>query len=258
MIPTTETYAELQRAYEYFNRELFNSELPACLITLQRERRTLGYFSPKKFVHRQTAEVVDEIAMNPSYFSIRTITDTLSTLVHEMVHQHQQHFGKPGRRGYHNKEWAFHMERIGLIPSDTGEAGGKKTGESMDHYIAESGPFALACSRLMTDTFTLSWLDRFPPEKPKPHPPTGSSGKGYADDDDTETDGIENDYDELDDEIRAALAVVEPPPESPVNKSNRCKYTCPVCKTNLWGKPEVVAFCGGEHCNKSQFVANMD
>ena len=100
MIPTTETYAELQRAYEFFNRELFNSELPACLITLQRERRTLGYFSPKKFVHRQTAEVVDEIAMNPSYFSIRTITATLSTLVHEMVHPEPLHFVTPGCRRY--------------------------------------------------------------------------------------------------------------------------------------------------------------
>lgn len=253
MIPTTETYAELQRAYEFFNRELFNNELPSCLITLQRERRTHGYFSSQKFVHRESREVVDEIAMNPSYFSIRTIASTLSTLVHEMVHQHQYHFGKAGRRGYHNKEWAFHMERIGLIPSDTGEAGGKKTGESMDHYIADAGPFAVACKKLVTETFTLSWLDRFPPEKPKAHPPTGSSGKGYTDDDE---DNSVN-YDEVDAEIQAALAVVEPPPESPVNKSNRCKYTCPVCKTNLWGKPEIVAFCGGEHCKKAEFVASQ-
>lgn len=70
--------------------------------------------------------MVDEIAMNPVYFSIRTIKATLSTLVHEMVHQWQFHFGKAGRRGYHNKEWAALMERVGLMPSDTGQAGERR------------------------------------------------------------------------------------------------------------------------------------
>jgi predicted SprT family Zn-dependent metalloprotease len=82
---------------------------------------------------------VDEIAMNPVYFSIRTIKATLSTLVHEMVHQWQFHFGEPGRRGYHNKQWAARMERVGLMPSDTGEPGGRKVGQSMTHYIIAGG-----------------------------------------------------------------------------------------------------------------------
>ena len=43
--PTRTTYAELQKAYDHFNRSLFKNELPPCLITLQRERSTYGYFS---------------------------------------------------------------------------------------------------------------------------------------------------------------------------------------------------------------------
>jgi hypothetical protein len=31
---------------------------------------------------------------------------SLSTLVHEMAHLQQNHFGKSSRTGYHNKEWA--------------------------------------------------------------------------------------------------------------------------------------------------------
>ncbi|EWE36350.1 hypothetical protein L468_05524 [Klebsiella pneumoniae BIDMC 32] len=71
-LPTPETYDELQRAYDFFNEKLFSNELPPCLITLQREKRTYGYCSFKRFVGRESGYTVDEIAMNPVYFSIRT------------------------------------------------------------------------------------------------------------------------------------------------------------------------------------------
>lgn len=41
MKPTETTYEELQAAFDHFNDALFNSELPVCLITLQREKQ--GY-----------------------------------------------------------------------------------------------------------------------------------------------------------------------------------------------------------------------
>lgn len=37
----------------------------------------------------------------------------LSTLVQEMVHLWQHHFGKPGRRRYLNKQWADKMDSLG-------------------------------------------------------------------------------------------------------------------------------------------------
>jgi hypothetical protein len=40
----------------------------------------------------------------------------------------QQDRGTPPRRCYHNPEWADKMPDIGLIPSDTGEARGSRTG----------------------------------------------------------------------------------------------------------------------------------
>lgn len=49
-LPTVETYNELQTAYDFFNTRLFSGDLPPCLITLQREKRTYGYFSSKRFV----------------------------------------------------------------------------------------------------------------------------------------------------------------------------------------------------------------
>ncbi|MGC3743111.1 SprT-like domain-containing protein [Pseudomonas aeruginosa] len=169
LLPTHEVYAELQLAYEHFNVQLFDGQLPDCLITLQRERRTYGYFSRKRFA-RRSGEMTDEIAMNPGYFAIRSLRKTLSVLAHEMVHLWQFHFGAPGRRGYHNKEWAARMEALGLMPSNTGAPGGKRLGEQV-----------------------------------------------------------------------------------PPNRSNRVKYRCPKCATQVWGKPELAILCGGEHCGGSPF-----
>lgn len=87
--PTAQAYAELQAAFDHYNRELFGGELPPCLITMQREKRTYGYFSSERFVHRHDRSKTDEIAINPSYFAVVPLLEVLQTLVHEMVHAWQ-------------------------------------------------------------------------------------------------------------------------------------------------------------------------
>ena len=86
--------------------------------------------------------------------------EILQTLGHEMAHHWQFTFGKPSRSGYHNKEWAAKMIEIGLIPSDTGAPGGKTTGEKVSHYIAEAGPFALACADFLAQHGAVLFSDR--------------------------------------------------------------------------------------------------
>ena len=147
--PTTQTYLGLTEAYAFFNERLFANKLPPCLITLQRRRGAYGYFSGQRFTTRDGTQATDEIALNPRYFAERSIESTLATLVHEMVHLQQEHFGKPSRGSYHNQEWARMMRAVGLIPSSTGEPGGKETGQRVSHYIEEDGRFALACADLL-------------------------------------------------------------------------------------------------------------
>ena len=103
--PTEDMYLFIQYAYKYFNQKLFNDQLPPCLITLQRENNTLGYFHPKRFINSENKNITDEIALNPCFFAARPMAESLSTLVHEQVHLWQFHYGNPGRRGYHNREW---------------------------------------------------------------------------------------------------------------------------------------------------------
>jgi predicted SprT family Zn-dependent metalloprotease len=156
--PTHDTYTQFDRAYDYFNDALFAGNLPSCVITMQRHRKAYGYFHGSTWIDAKGKTITDEIAMNPDKFGARSTAETLSTLVHEMCHLWQHHFGKPSRGRYHNKEWAAKMEEVGLIPSDTGEAGGRKTGEKVSHYIQPEGPFERACSALSADGFTVPWM----------------------------------------------------------------------------------------------------
>lgn len=236
-MPTAEAYAELQHAFDHFNEELFEGKLPDCLFTFQREKRSYGYFSSERFVHRDGKTTTDEIAINPSYFTIVPMSEILQTIAHEMVHAWQFHFGEPSRRGYHNQEWADKMEAIGLMPSSTGAPGGKKTGEKMADYPIEGGLFLQSCDRLLKKDFKVSWLDRFPPA-PQESAPRGKSS-------------VKQMLSQLSEDVQA---LVQAPPDEPVNKSNRVKQRCPNCKAQAWGKPGLLLKCGEIECEEADYV----
>jgi len=49
------------------------------------------------------------------------------------------------------------MDAVGLVPSDTGKDGGKRTGPRMTHYIEDGGVFEVATSALMKSGFEIPW-----------------------------------------------------------------------------------------------------
>ncbi len=162
--PTAELYPELQRAYRHFNDHLFDGKLPPVLITLQRKNNTPGYWSANRFADKQGVRA-GELALNPRYFAVCSAVEVLSVLVHEQVHVWQTYFGKPGRRGYHNREWADKMVQIGLHPTSNGQPDGASTGEQMTHYILTGEAFDVAARGLLeSGKFDLGWYDRFPAE----------------------------------------------------------------------------------------------
>jgi predicted SprT family Zn-dependent metalloprotease len=238
VVPTAQNYAELQRAYDHFNLALFEGVLPACLITLQREKRTCGYFSHQRFADLD-GRTTDEIALNPAYFAVVPLVETMQTLVHEMVHLWQAHFGKPGRGRYHNEEWADKMEAIGLMPSSSGKPGGKRTGDCMADYAIEGGRLLLACEVLVTADFRISWYDRFPaPEvvaagqQCEAMNLSTAVGGGSAP---AQTLPVAS-------SLMVRPAVANGVAASAGNKSNRTKFTCS-CGQNIWGKPTLRVHC---------------
>lgn len=205
--PTRDTYDRFQQAYEHFNKTLFGNELPNALITLQRRKGTFGYFSGDRFNNNE-GRAADEIALNPARFGDRPLIDILGTLVHEMVHLWQHHHGTPGRGRYHNREWADKMKSVGLQPTDTGEDGGKETGETVTHMIVPGGAFEHAAQKLIAKDFAISWK-----EAPAA-PPPNLNGRDEA----------------------AAT------PKS----GKRVRYACPDCDLKAWAKHDARLVCG-EH-----------
>jgi len=157
--PTAITYDELASAYDHFNTRLFDGRLPKCLITMQRKGKTFGYFAGARFGTHDGTEVTDEIALNPAHFRDRTTEQTLSTLVHEMVHLQHHHQGTPSRTGYHNRQWAILMRVVGLMPSSTWAPGGKQVGQHVGHYVEPDGRFERACQTLLAGGFVLPYVD---------------------------------------------------------------------------------------------------
>jgi hypothetical protein len=161
--PTADQFGAYGQAYDYFNRTLFGGQLPRCILNFSRHARANGFFSPECWSRGD--ERTHEISLNPDVLN-RPLLDSMGTLVHEMVHLWQQEFGKPSRRGYHNAEWAGKMAEIGLMPSETGQPGGRRTGQRVSHYVIEGGEFDNAF-RAMPPEYQLPWTSGQPAEHPK-------------------------------------------------------------------------------------------
>lgn len=250
--PSIVAYKELQHAYDFFNEHLFNNELPNLLITLQRGKHTFGYFSPERFTGKST---VSELALNPDYFGERSLADTLSTLAHEMCHV-WQHYAevKKCRGGYHDRVWGHKMESIGLMPSNTGLQGGKKTGQQMTHYIMKDGLFQQIVYKLLSSGFEISWYDKYSENMTSP---ISKVNHDILIDwiNQTPKDDI-NLINKLTKTVNsnsiqmvgdADLAIVS---SKPILKGTRTrdKFTCPDCGQNAWAKPTAYLICGD--CNK--------
>lgn len=221
--PTQETYDNLVMAFKFLNEQLFNGKLPPCLITLQRKKGTMGYFSKNRFCRNSNRKATsDEIALNPEYFSTdgQDERQVIQTLVHEMVHLWQHRFAEPGRRGYHNKNWSDKMISVGLMPSSTGKKGGSITGEHMSDYVIEGGVFAQAYKTLIKSGFVLDWTESRPPQKRTLSELVGNGSILNQDGNNEEA------------------------PPKPADRSNRLKYSCPKCNLNAWAKPGANLICG--------------
>lgn len=269
MNPTEQLYQALEVAYDFFNNHLFSNTLPKVIFTVQRQKGVMGYFAPERWGTR-TGDSCHEIAINPSYIAQSRTIEVLQTLSHEMVHCWQFCHGDPGRRFYHNKEWAMKMIEIGLMPSSTGGPGGKIIGQNMSDYILEDGKFYLACNRLLSqENYRLNWVDRkalprlfaplivkskdaiFPEKLIHSAVSTASLDIGdqqsdashaglCTDSDDAHSFLLESTFSDL---MPVGFVIHE---ES--KKPTRYRYVCPGCDIKIYGKPKLKVRC--EDCDE--------
>ncbi len=248
--PTFDMYGFVQAAFDHFNERLFDNELPQCLLTFQREKKVMGYFSNDRWEGKRGTE--HEIALNPYYFVSHNPLEIFQTIVHEMCHLWQHEFGKPSRTGYHNKEWADKMESIGLMPSDTGSPGGKRTGQKMGDYYIKSGLFYQACVDFANTGHQLPFVDRI---------------HAKSSEDSAQVRNIELVDEPLSEGLVASLqanhnveALFQPfseqfqldeeviqEQETIRVKKQKTAFQCPECSDKAWGKPSLNIICG--NCN---------
>lgn len=238
MQPTQELYEFFASAYQHFNAQLFGGELSSCMLTVQRQRGCMGLFYPERWVTEGGVRC-HELALNPTYFGASRIVELFQTLVHEQCHMWQQEHGRPSRSGYHNRQWANKMESIGLMPSATGEPGGKRTGQQMSDYPLPRGPFLAAAHAFIERGDRLKWLDRFrAPDNPRRvaglHAMAQETGS---------------------EALLAPVATLLPEPEvihlespGPASNRSKIKYTCPGCGCNVWGRARLRIRC--EACDR--------
>jgi predicted SprT family Zn-dependent metalloprotease len=168
--PITPTeYGGLQAAFDHFNRELFDGQLPDAFFVYQRRAHSAGHYAADRYAGRTGKFDKDEISLNPDVFIGKSDAQICQTVVHEMAHHWQKHLGRPSSRGYHNDEWSTKMETIGLQPSSTGAVGGNRTGQRMLDYPIPGGPFEQSYKRLAATgwKFNLESAHR-PPGKKHP------------------------------------------------------------------------------------------
>ena len=113
-------FSTLEELFDFYNKNLFDNKLPSCLVNLSRHREAMCFYIHKEWKESggKRAKIKDEISINPDTLNLGD-EYWHSTLVHEMCHMWQFHFGKPSRYTYHNQQWANKMIAVGLMPSDS-------------------------------------------------------------------------------------------------------------------------------------------
>lgn len=219
MEPTAEQFGAYRAMFRHSNKELFGGSLPEPLLNLSRAgARTVAFFAPLRWRDAAGDTIAHEISLNPAHLADGSACDTAQSLVHEMAHEWQQVFGKPPRRGYHDRQWSKKMVEIGLQPINAKTGEPSMSAHSMCDRVIPGGAFARAFESLPAAAL-LPWscLEA----RRRVVVVTGDDGEG------NEGDG----------------EGAEPAPKP----RNKIKFTCPECGANAWGKPSLHLLCDDGH-----------
>jgi len=155
-IPVRETDNYFNKAYDLFNKRLHNGALPGGKFDFRPLSKSLSQFKAAK-VHDIQDGYHDHIIINSTMLLKADEIKILAALDDAMISQEQFYFGEPGRNAYRNKERASMSKEVGLFPSNTGQEGGKETGDYLSFYIIEDSPFYEAAKEFLSYGYKIQW-----------------------------------------------------------------------------------------------------
>jgi hypothetical protein len=131
-------HSELTRAFAFFNARYWSGRLPVPVFAFFRQPpkgRRLGHFRARTW-HAPDGSLRDEIVIYADLALSRGMQAILETLLHEMVHVWQEHFGHRG--AVHNAQWHAEAARVGLLTD--GPQGFTSSGPGFVAAVAELRP----------------------------------------------------------------------------------------------------------------------
>jgi predicted SprT family Zn-dependent metalloprotease len=129
-ISISDVNAELERAYDFLNQELFQGKCKPCMITVQKQPPnggTLGWTTLQKvWVNKETKDTRYEINLCPEIFT-QPVEELMHVLIHEMTHvylfQHDEKERKRTNGTYHTKKFRDKASAVGLSVFRDGHRG---------------------------------------------------------------------------------------------------------------------------------------
>ena len=118
--PSIETAKRLQQAFDIFNSNLFDNQLPDAMLRIERLKNANGIYRPARYSDKEGSTIAC-IALNSTNANERELHLLLSTLVHEMAHMYVHLIDNEGKAtGGHGVEWRKLMVDLGLDPIKVG------------------------------------------------------------------------------------------------------------------------------------------
>lgn len=147
-----------EAAFQHFNRELFDGNLPVCMLTFDAKGNSTGYFKAATWTKDHNSNHrVHEIALNASLLN-RADDFIFQTLVRCMMFLWQAtHSVLPMQQGYCNDEFTQEMDKIGL-PCD------KPYGRNLRWSVRAGGRYASVRPASVAAFFPLQSIEMLPPK----------------------------------------------------------------------------------------------
>jgi hypothetical protein len=73
-------YDDIQFSFKHLYKILFDDSLAAVMLTFQRQKQVIGYFSPERWGNAEGGKC-HEIAINPSYIARSSVIEYMQTFI---------------------------------------------------------------------------------------------------------------------------------------------------------------------------------